>query len=132
MTNSEINNLTQQLREFAADRDWDQFHSPKNLSMALSVEASELLEHFQWLTEEQSRNLPKDKLDQVETEIADVFIYLLRLSDKLGIDILDAAQKKLKQNAIKYPASKVRGSSKKYSEYEWLYQLITWQPTAGQ
>ncbi len=118
MNNSEINRLTQQLRDFAADRDWNQFHSPKNLSMALSVEASELLEHFQWLTEEQSSNLPKDKLDEIEAEIADVFIYLLRLSDKLGIDILNAANKKIIQNAIKYPADKVRGSSKKYTEYK--------------
>ena len=118
MTNQDLDKLTQQLREFASDRDWDQFHSPKNLSMALSVEASELLEHFQWLTEEQSNNLPNDKLKEVEEEIADVFIYLLRLSDKLGIDILDAANNKIKQNAIKYPANQVRGSSKKYTEYE--------------
>jgi NTP pyrophosphatase (non-canonical NTP hydrolase) len=118
MANTDLNKLTKQLRKFAADRDWDQFHSPKNLSMALSVEASELLEHFQWLTEEQSYKLPNDKQKEVEAEIADVFIYLLRLSDKLGIDILDAAQNKIKQNAIKYPASKVRGSSKKYTEYE--------------
>ncbi len=118
MINSSINQLTQQLRDFAADRDWDQFHSPKNLSMALSVEVSELLEHFQWLTEEQSRHLPKDKLDEVGTEIADVFIYLMRLSDKLGIDILDATNRKMIQNAIKYPADKARGSSKKYTEYE--------------
>ncbi len=100
--------------------------------MALSVEASELLEHFQWLTEEQSSNLPKDKLDEIEAEIADVFIYLLRLSDKLGIDILNAANKKIIQNAIKYPADKVRGSSKKYTEYKWLKIQITWQPTANQ
>ena len=103
---------------FSKQRDWDKFHNPKNLAMALSVETSELVEIFQWLTEEQSNNLPNDKLKEVEEEIADVFIYLLRLSDKLGIDILDAANNKIKQNAIKYPANQVRGSSKKYTEYE--------------
>lgn len=135
MTNSNLDKLKISLRGFAEARDWDQFHSPKNLSMALSAEASELLEHTaeqgcsnvasawmhrsdQWLTEDQSRNLPKDKRDEVGTEIADLFIYLLRLSDKLGIDILEATDKKMIQNAIKYPADKVRGSSRKYTEYE--------------
>ena len=109
--------LRDKLRTFVAERDWDQFHSPKNLAMALSVEASELLEHFQWLTEDQSRRLPPEKLDQVRDEMADVLVYLVRLADKLDVDLLDAAQKKIEKNALKYPADKVRGSMKKYSDY---------------
>jgi len=114
---SNINELIARLNNFAEERDWNQFHSPKNLSMALAVEAAELLEQFQWLTEAQSEALDKDKLNQVEEELADVFLYLLRLSDVLGIDLLVAANNKLKKNGEKYPASQVRGSSKKYNEY---------------
>ena len=109
--------LRDRLREFADDRDWDQFHSPKNLAMALSVEAGELVEHFQWLTEKQSGNLPSDIRAEVAQEIADVQIYLVRLADKLEIDILDAAAAKLQSNEGKYPADRVRGSSKKYTQY---------------
>jgi len=112
-----MNDLRDKLRQFAADRDWDQFHSPKNLAVALSVEASELLEHFQWLTEEQSTRLPPDKRDQVRDEMADVLLYLIRLADKLDVDLLDAAAKKIEKNALKYPAGQVRGSMKKYSDY---------------
>lgn len=112
----DIQRLTQALRDFAKERDWEQFHSPKNLTAALSVEAAELLEHFQWLTEEQSRNLTKEKKEEVAQELADVFLYLLQLSDKLGIDLLDAARAKLVANGQKYPADRARGSSKKYTE----------------
>jgi len=88
MTKNNLNDLKQRLRNFAEARDWDQFHSPKNLSMAaLSAEVAEIIEHFQWLTEEQSKNLPKDKLEEVETELADTLIYLIRLADKLDIAI---------------------------------------------
>ncbi|HET7831569.1 MAG TPA: nucleotide pyrophosphohydrolase [Gallionella sp.] len=109
--------LRDKLRTFAAARDWDQFHSPKNLSMALMVEVAELMEHFQWLTEEQSGKLPADKMAEVSEELADILLYLVRLSDKLGVDLRTAALAKLEKNAKKYPADKVRGSSKKYSEY---------------
>jgi dCTP diphosphatase len=109
--------LRDTLRKFIAERDWDQFHSPKNLAMALSVEAAELLEHFQWLTEEQSRHLAPEKLAEVRDELADVLVYLVRLADKLDVDLLDAAAKKIEKNALKYPAGKVRGSMKKYSDY---------------
>lgn len=95
--------LTQALRDFAQARNWEQFHSPKNLASALSVEAAELLEHFQWLTEAQSRSLSPEKRAEVGTEIADVFLYLLQLADKLGIDLVEAAKSKMRQNAIKYP-----------------------------
>jgi len=104
------------LREFAAERDWDQFHSPKNLSMALIVEAAELVEHFQWLTEEQSQNLPADKLAEVAQEIADIQIYLIRLADKLGVDMEKAVNAKIVLNEIKYPADNVRGSAVKYND----------------
>jgi dCTP diphosphatase len=114
---SDLENIKQQLREFAKERDWDQFHSPKNLAMALSVEASELLEHFQWLTEEQSSNLSAEKRKKVAQEMSDVQVYLIRLADKLGVDLLQEIEAKLKLNALKYPVDKVRGSAKKYNEY---------------
>jgi NTP pyrophosphatase (non-canonical NTP hydrolase) len=114
--NKEIEELRDSLRAFAKERNWEQFHSPKNLATALSVEASELLEHFQWLTDEQSRDLPKDKRTEVAEEMADVLLYLLQLTDKLQIDIMDAARKKLHANAKKYPVERSRGNSKKYSE----------------
>jgi dCTP diphosphatase len=113
-----IQQLRDALRAFAADRDWDQFHSPKNLSMALTVEAGELQEHFQWLTEEASRALAGDDLAAVGAEMADVFIYLVRLADKLGIDLLQAAAAKLEVNGRRYPAEKVRGSARKYREFK--------------
>ena len=118
MENSEISALKEKLRKFANDRDWDQFHSPKNLSMALSVEVAEIVEHFQWLTEEQSNNLSQDKLTDIESELADTFIYLIRLADQLGIDLLEAAKNKININEQKYPVEKVKGSAKKYTEYE--------------
>jgi dCTP diphosphatase len=111
-----LESLTAALRRFAAERDWDQFHSPKNLAAALTVEAAELLEQFQWLTEEQSRNITGDKRIAVGHELADVLLYLLQLADKLQIDLVSAAQQKLELNASKYPVAQARGSSKKYSE----------------
>ena len=118
MSSTDLNNLKQRLREFAEDRDWDQFHSPKNLSMALSAEVAEIVEHFQWLTEEQSENLPQNKLDEVETELADTLIYLIRLADKLDIDLLASAQSKIELNELKYPVSKAKGNAKKYTELD--------------
>ena len=114
---SELLMLRDKLRAFAEARDWDQFHSPKNLSMALMVEVAELMEHFQWLTEAQSGNLDPEKKAVVAEELADTLLYLVRLSDKLGVDLLKAALHKLEKNAVKYPAEQVRGSSRKYSEY---------------
>ena len=114
---NDINILKHQLREFADTRDWNQFHSPKNLSMALSIEAGEIMEHFQWLTQEQSKNLPADKLDEVASELADTLLYLIRLADKLDIDLLAAAQNKIKLNGQKYPVEKSRGNAKKYTEF---------------
>jgi dCTP diphosphatase len=105
------------LRQFAADRDWDQFHSPKNLASALAVEAAELLEPFQWLTEEQSRTLTLKQAADVRKEIADVFIYLVRLADKLDVDLVAAAWEKVAENASKYPVSKSMGTSRKYTDF---------------
>ena len=107
--------LAAQVEKFAADRDWNQFHSPKNLCMALSVECAELMEHFQWLTEAQSRALAPETMAEVKEELADVLIYVMRLSQVLGVDLLAAAQAKLQVNAAKYPVEKSRGSAKKYS-----------------
>jgi len=113
-----LRDLADHLRKFAAERDWEQFHSPKNLSMALLVEVAEIAEHFQWLTEQQSRDLDAAKRAEVAHELADSLIYLVRLADQLGIDLLEAAERKLALNETKYPADKVRGSPKKYSEYD--------------
>jgi dCTP diphosphatase len=109
-----LTNLAGHLEQFARDRDWQQFHSPKNLASALVVEAGELLEHFQWLTEEQSRQLSMETRDAVGAEIADVLLYAIQLASALNIDLVAAAQAKLKLNEQKYPADKARGSSKKY------------------
>lgn len=114
--NNDLQSLTQSLRDFARARDWEQFHSPKNLASALNVEAAELLEHFQWLTEEQSRNLSASKQAQVAAEAADVLLYLLQLCDKLQIDLLAAARLKLLVNGEKYPVDRAHGSSKKYTD----------------
>ncbi len=108
--------LGEKVRHFAEERDWAQFHSPKNLSMALSVECAELMEHFQWLTENQSRRLRGRQMREVEKELADIQIYLVRLSQVLGLDLLAASKSKLLENAKKYPVSKARGSAKKYTE----------------
>ena len=113
---TELESLRDQLRDFAAQRDWDPFHSPKNLAMALSAETGELLEVFQWLTEEQSRNLAPNARAAAEEEIADVLLYLIRLGDQLGIDPVAAARGKLAANAQKYPADKARGNARKYTE----------------
>jgi dCTP diphosphatase len=114
---SDLMMLRDKLRDFAKARDWDQFHSPKNLSMALMVEVAEMMEHFQWLTEAQSLDLAKQSKDAVSEELADILLYLVRLADKLEVGLLDAALLKLEKNAIKYPADRVRGSAKKYTEY---------------
>lgn len=113
---NELDELRDVLRTFAADRDWDQFHSPKNLASALAVESAELLEHFQWLTEEQSKNLSVDVKAEIAGEMADVLVYLVRLADKLDVRLIEATRDKIARNAEKYPIDKARGSAKKYTE----------------
>ncbi len=110
--------LQQRVAGFAAAREWEPFHSPKNLAMALSVEASELVEEFQWLTEEQSRALDGERRERVRLELADVLIYLLRIADKLEVDLIAAANDKIVLNEQKYPADRVRGDARKYTEYD--------------
>lgn len=112
-----IETLRDLLRDFARERDWDQFHTPKNLSMALIAEAAELVEHFQWVDGGSSHLLEEKVRPSVEEELADIFIYLVRIADKLEIDLYSAAERKIAINARKYPADKVRGSARKYTEY---------------
>jgi dCTP diphosphatase len=117
---SQMNDLTKiekTLEEFAANRDWNQFHSPKNLSMALSVEVAELVEEFQWLTEEQSKKITPEKLTKVKDELGDVLIYLIRLASKLNIDLIAAANDKILLNEKKYPVEKAKGNAKKYTDF---------------
>lgn len=109
--------LIKKIRRFVEERDWGQFHSPKNLSMALSVEVAELQEHFLWQTPEQSKKVDSDKLERIKNEVGDTLIYLLRFCDILGIDPVDAANEKLRLNAEKYPIARSKGSASKYTEY---------------
>jgi dCTP diphosphatase len=113
MATRRFEDLKQRLAEFAAERDWDQFHSPKNLAMALAAEVGELLEHFQWLSERQSAELPPEELEAVALELADIQVYLVRLADRLGVDLVAAAHRKIDFNAEKYPAEKARGKALK-------------------
>jgi NTP pyrophosphatase (non-canonical NTP hydrolase) len=114
----DLTDLRDRLRTFVAERDWDQFHSPKNLSMALAVEAAELVEIFQWLTEEESAVLDTGRRARVEAELADILVYLVRIADRLDVDLLQAVGRKLGENARKYPADRVRGKALKYDEYD--------------
>ena len=114
----DLEKIQETLEAFAQERDWNQYHSPKNLAMALSVEVAELLEHFQWLTQEESANFSEPSLEAIRAEIADVQIYLLRLADKLKIDIASAVEAKIAENNKKYPAERVKGSSAKYTDYK--------------
>ncbi len=113
----DLQELKGRIRDFVEERDWERFHSPKNLAMALSVEASELVELFQWLTEEESATLDSDRRLRVADELADVLWFLVRIADCLDVDLLEAAGRKLAANAAKYPADRVRGQSKKYTDY---------------
>jgi NTP pyrophosphatase (non-canonical NTP hydrolase) len=113
----DLQELKARIREFVAERDWDRFHNPKNLAMALSVEASELVELFQWLTEEESALRDPDRRRRAADELADVLWFLVRLADRLDIDLLEAAERKIAANAEKYPADRVRGQVRKYTEY---------------
>lgn len=114
---SGLESLANELERFAEDRDWQQFHTPKNLAMALTAEAGELLEIFQWLTPEQSQSLEKKKQEDLADELGDILIYLVRLASVTGIDLLQAAREKLEKNKQKYPATQVKGDPRKYTEY---------------
>jgi dCTP diphosphatase len=110
--------LKQKLQAFVDARDWAQFHSPKNLAMAMIVEAAELVEHFQWDTLEESHQLTPEKREKVSHELADTFVYLLRISQVLDIDLIEAANQKIELNGKKYPADKARGKNNKYTDYQ--------------
>ena len=118
MPRDSLNELNTILLTFARERDWEQFHSPKNLAMALSGEAGELLEHFQWLTEAQSAALAPDKHEAVAQEMADILIYLIRLAERLDIDLVEAAHRKVAINRQRYPADRVRGDARRAEEYD--------------
>lgn len=125
MTNaagSDLTRLRELVRTFVDERDWDQFHTPKNLASALTVEAAELLEHFQWLQHGRAEELGPDKLVEVRHEMADVLVYLVRLADKLDVDLFAAVQEKMVLNRAKYPAEQVRGDARKYHEYKREYK----------
>jgi len=111
-----LGRVAERLRKFASDRDWNKFHSPKNLATALSVEASEVLEHFQWLTHEESQSISTIDKDNFSLELADVFLYLIRLADILEIDLMDSADRKIDLNSEKYPVALAHGSARKYTK----------------
>jgi dCTP diphosphatase len=117
MNNNDLTTIRDIVRTFVTERDWDQFHTPKNLSSALSVEAAELLEHFQWLHTGTADELGETRLEQVRHEMADVLVYLVRLADKLDVDLGAAVHEKMILNRAKYPADKVRGDARKYDQY---------------
>jgi len=110
--------LRARVNAFVTERDWVQFHSPKNLAMAMIVEAGEVVEHFQWMTEDESRNLDAETKEQVGQELSDTLVYLLRIAEVCGVDLIEAANKKIDLNAKKYPVEKCKGSNAKYSTYE--------------
>lgn len=113
-----LNDLRTRINVFVAERDWAQFHTPKNLAMAMIVEAAELVEQFQWDTPQESTQLTPERREAVSHELADTFVYLLRIAEVLDIDLIQAANEKIDLNAKKYPAEKARGSNAKYTKYE--------------
>jgi len=117
-TADSVDQLRARVNAFVEARDWAQFHSPKNLAMAMIVEAGEVVEHFQWMTEEQSKHLDSEQKEQVGQELSDTFVYLLRFAEVCGIDLIAAANQKIELNAKKYPVEQAKGSNAKYTEYE--------------
>lgn len=118
MSKDSLDNLNTRLKAFAQSRNWEQFHSPKNLAMALIAECAELVEHFQWLTPEQSMHLPAEKRDEVALEMADILIYLIRTAERLDINLIEAAERKIALNETRYPVEKVYGDARRASEYD--------------
>jgi NTP pyrophosphatase (non-canonical NTP hydrolase) len=118
-----LEEIRNRIRKFRDERDWMQFHNPKNLACSISIEANELLEHFQWSTPEESLTIARKKKTEISHEIADVAVYLIELADNLGIDLAKSITEKMAHNEAKYPADKVRGSSKKYTEYKTAKRL---------
>ncbi|AKH21064.1 nucleotide pyrophosphohydrolase [Sedimenticola thiotaurini] len=117
-TTDSLAQLNARLLAFARERNWEQFHSPKNLAMALIAECAELVEHFQWLSEAQSQQLSEQKREQVALEMADILIYLIRAAERLDIDLIEAANRKIAINETRYPAEKVYGDARRAGEYD--------------
>lgn len=115
---TDLEDLQKDVQTFVQNRDWEQYHSPKNLAMALSVETSELVEEFQWKTDEESYQLDTEELESVKSEIGDVFIYLLMISEKFDLNPVEAAREKLETNKARYPVEQAKGSASKYTEYQ--------------
>jgi len=113
-----LDSITARIREFRDARDWAQFHNPKDMAVAISIEAGELLEHFLWKTGSGIDERVESHREAITDEIADIAIYLTELADNLGIDLLAAMEQKIAKNESKYPASLVKGSARKYSEYD--------------
>ncbi len=113
-----LQELKEKMARFVRERDWEQYHTPKNLSMSIAIEAAELMEHFQWLTIEQSKNLPPEALHDIGEELADIVIYSLSLANNLGLDLSETVLAKMEKNILKYPKDKVRGKSHKYTHYQ--------------
>jgi dCTP diphosphatase len=117
-SNTTLQDLKARMAEFVRERDWEQFHSPKNLAMSIAIEAAELMEHFQWLTIEDSKNLTSEHMVDIGEELADIIIYSLSLSNTLGLDLSQTVLDKMEKNSRKYPSEKVRGKSHKYTYYQ--------------
>ena len=113
-----LQDLKDRMATFVRERDWEQFHTPKNLAMSIAIEAAELMEHFQWLTVEASKNLESDHLHAIGEELADIVIYSLSLSNRLGLDLSQTVLAKMEKNSLKYPSEKVKGKSHKYTYYQ--------------
>ncbi|MGD9172504.1 MAG: nucleotide pyrophosphohydrolase [Candidatus Thiodiazotropha sp.] len=118
MPKDSLDDLNCRLKAFAQNRNWEQFHNPKNLTMAMIAECAELVEHFQWLTPEQSMNLSQEKHDEVALEMADILIYLIRCAERLDIDLIEAVERKIAINEARYPVEKVFGDARRASEYD--------------
>ena len=116
LSEKSISQLQKQIRKFCDERDWDQFHNPKDLSISLSLEAAEVLEHFQWKNDEEMAKHSLENKKDIGEELADVFYWVLLLANKLDIDLISALDKKMKQNEAKYPIEKAKSSHKKYTE----------------
>lgn len=113
-----LQDLKDRMASFVHERDWEQFHTPKNLAMSIAIEAAELMEHFQWLTIEESKNLSPDHLSDIGEELADIIIYSLSLTNTLGLDLSQIVSDKMEKNIRKYPSEKVKGKSHKYTYYQ--------------
>jgi len=117
-TDTTLQQLKEKMATFVREREWEQFHTPKNLSMSIAIEAAELMEHFQWLTVEASKSLPDEALADIGEELADIVIYSLSLSNVLGLDLSQTVLAKMEKNIRKYPSEKVRGKAHKYTYYQ--------------